>query len=64
MTVAVSSIWTSYEGNAFHVDDVVTDERGTWVYYHLIGSNKYYNCLIDAFTSRFNEDKSTKYGKY
>lgn len=64
MTVRIGSTWLSYEGNAFRVDDIVTNETGTWVYYHLLGSNKHYNCLMDAFQSRFREDLTVKYGTY
>lgn len=42
----------------FIIDLVKTDDRGTWVFYHNEDTGQTYNCLIDAFTARFNRDHS------
>jgi hypothetical protein len=52
--VKTGSVWTSSDRRLFIVTDVTTTDVGTVVYYNLKGTDKHYNCLIDAFLSRFS----------
>jgi hypothetical protein len=52
--VKTGSVWTSSDRRLFIVTDVTTTDAGTVVYYNLKGTDKHYNCLIDAFLSRFS----------
>lgn len=51
--VKIGSCWTSSERRSFIVTDVKTTDNGTFIYYTLKGTDKHYNCLVDAFLSRF-----------
>ena len=51
--VKIGSCWTSSERRLFIVTDVKTTDNGTVIYYRLQGTDKQFNCLIDAFLSRF-----------
>ena len=52
--VKIGSTWTSGDRRVFIVTDVKTNDVGTFIYYTLQGTDKHYNCLIDAFLSRFS----------
>jgi HSP90 family molecular chaperone len=52
--VKIGSIWTSGNRKLFTVTDVKTNDVGTFIYYTLQGTDKHYNCLVDAFLSRFS----------
>jgi len=52
--VKIGSTWTSSDRRVFIVIDVKTNDVGTFIYYTLQGTDKHYNCLIDAFLSRFS----------
>jgi hypothetical protein len=47
-------VWSDTHGTEFLVDDVYGHEGKTWVEYHRVNDNTYYNCLLEAFTDRFN----------
>jgi hypothetical protein len=51
--VKIGSCWTSSERRVFIVTDVITNDNGTVIYYTLQGTDKQFNCLVDAFLSRF-----------
>jgi hypothetical protein len=51
--VKIGSCWTSSERRLFIVTDITTTDNGTVIYYTLKGTDKQFNCLIDAFLSRF-----------
>ena len=51
--VKIGSCWTSSERRLFIVTNVKTTDNGTVIYYTLKGTDKHYNCLVDAFLSRF-----------
>jgi HSP90 family molecular chaperone len=52
--VKIGSIWTSSGRDVFEVTDVKTTEQGTFIHYTKQGTDKHYNCLIDAFLARFS----------
>jgi hypothetical protein len=52
--VKIGSVWTSSDRKLFTVTDVVIGDNGTLIYYTLQGTDKHYNCLVDAFLSRFS----------
>jgi hypothetical protein len=52
--VKIGSTWTSGDRRVFIVTDVKTNDVGTFIYYTLQGTDKHYNCLVDAFLSRFS----------
>jgi hypothetical protein len=52
--VKIGSTWTSSDRRVFIVTDVKTNDVGTFIYYTLQGTDKHYNCLVDAFLSRFS----------
>ena len=52
--IDVPSIWTSADLTQFNVTSVVDKEDGTWVYYVNSATGQEYNCLVDAFLSRFH----------
>ena len=52
--VKIGSIWTSSGRDVFKVTDVKTTEQGTFIHYTKQGTDKHYNCLIDAFLARFS----------
>jgi len=54
-TVEKNSIWTSPD-KKFKITDIKEDSAGTWIHYFNIKTNQEYNCLIDAFKSRFSRD--------
>ena len=54
--VTIGSKWTTREGSHFVVNNIVVDPQGTWVHYSRYGSDRQYNCLIDAFINRFVKD--------
>lgn len=54
------SLWTTVDGKQFEITAFYrdpTDGRcpGTWVHYRNIETGQEYNCLYDAFTSRFTK---------
>jgi len=55
ITVEKNSIWASLD-KTFKVTDVIESDTGIWVHYFNIKTNQTYNCLIDAFKSRFTKD--------
>jgi hypothetical protein len=59
--VTIGSKWTTSEGSHFVVNDIVIDQRGTWVHYNRYGSDRQYNCLIEAFINRFVKDINSGY---
>ncbi len=52
--IVANSRWYSTEGSIFVVDEVKTTDNETWVFYHLYGSDRQYNCLKEAFLQRFS----------
>ena len=52
--VKIGSVWTSSDRKLFTVTDVKTNNEETFIYYTLQGTDKHYNCLVDAFLSRFS----------
>jgi gentisate 1,2-dioxygenase len=52
--IDVPSTWVSSDMTLFNVTSVVDKEDGTWVYYNNPATGQEYNCLIDAFLSRFH----------
>ena len=55
-TVKIGSKWSAGNRVEFVVTEITTDDVGTWIHYNLIGSDKHFNCLIDAFRQRFFEE--------
>ena len=53
--IKVGSRWTAID-RAFIVTDVKEDEQGTWVYFRHEVTEQEYNCLIEAFMSRYQQD--------
>jgi hypothetical protein len=51
--VKIGSCWTTSDRKLFTVTDVITNDNGTVIYYTLQGTDKQFNCLVDAFLSRF-----------
>lgn len=51
--VKTGSVWTTSDRKMFTVTDVITNDNGTMIHYRLQGTDKQFNCLIDAFLSRF-----------
>lgn len=54
-TVEKDSIWAG-SNKTFKVTDITEDDIGIWVHYVNVISNQTYNCLIDAFKSRFTRE--------
>lgn len=54
--IKIGSKWSASNRQEFIVTLVTTDDAGTWIHYNLIGSEKHFNCLIDAFRQRFFEE--------
>jgi hypothetical protein len=52
--IDVPSTWTSADLTQFNVTSVVDKEDGTWVYYTNSATGQEYNCLIEAFLSKFH----------
>jgi gentisate 1,2-dioxygenase len=52
--IDVPSTWTSADLTQFNVTSVVDKEDGTWVYYTKPATGQEYNCLIEAFLSKFH----------
>lgn len=54
----IKSIWTTSDGKLFAVTDVYLDSDGaTWVNYTNTQTDQKYNCLRDAFVSRFTKQE-------
>lgn len=51
--VKIGSVWTTSDRKLFTVTDVITNDNGTVIYYRLQGTDKQFNCLVNAFLSRF-----------
>jgi hypothetical protein len=46
------SHWETID-KTFVVEDVKINDEGTWIYYKNIDTGEQYNCLVDAFLSKF-----------
>lgn len=53
--VKIGSKWYSTEMQLFEVRGVEQRSDGTWVSYGPYGTDRMYECLVDAFLSRFRE---------
>jgi hypothetical protein len=50
--------WTSTDNKEFEITEIYRDptdgrDAGTWVHYRNVKTGQEYNCLYDAFMSRF-----------
>jgi hypothetical protein len=53
----IGTVWSSPQGQCFHIDNISTEDGNTWVYYHNCDlKDKTYNCFIGAFMQRFTQD--------
>jgi hypothetical protein len=50
----LQQVWMDTHGVEFLVDDLYEHEGNMWVEYHRVNDNTCYNCLLEAFTERFN----------
>ena len=53
--IKLGSRWTAVD-RAFIVTGLKEDEQGTWVYFKNEVTEQEYNCLIEAFMSRYDQD--------
>ena len=53
--IKIGSKWLSTDMSLFYVRGVEERSDGIWVFYENRAKDRTYECLIDAFTSRFRE---------
>jgi hypothetical protein len=51
----VASRWSDGESIEFKIEKLEHRDTGVWVYYQNIKTGQQYNCLVDAFMTRFKE---------
>lgn len=50
---AKKSLWQTSDGQEFTVANVLTKDKGIWVYYQKVATGQAYNCLLESFLLRF-----------
>jgi hypothetical protein len=51
----IASRWSGGEWTEFKIEKLEHRDTGVWVYYQNVKTRQQYNCLVEAFTSRFKE---------
>ena len=55
MEIKIGSIWTGTDRKLFKVTGLLEMPEGMWVHYNLMGTDRTFNCLSEAFINRFTQ---------